>query len=508
MKKMILTGLKLWFYLGREGIGGLTGRVKRSLDRKEMTYDRYKKKHHLDRRSLKAMKEWQDAQNIKIHGLCFGHVGVHSFKSLSGQQSEVFQMYQAGKMTFGFFDEDDYVLLLGEDVNFSKDALFELTQYVMAHPETEVLYADHDIRGEEPVFKPDYNRVLQLTTGYIGEVVLVKGSLLEKVLLAPDSDIDIKNYEAVVAAVIAGADVIGHVPKILYRVSEAQADYKQVIFDDVPDQMISIVIPNHNHLEDLKKCLNSIWRQNYQKLQIIIVENGSDDQELFAYYETIQAEHDNVLVVTWDKDFNYPAVNNFGVSYATGDYILLLNNDVELMGEEVFKEMLGWCSEETVGAVGIKLLYPDETIQHAGVVVGYGGIAGHAFLGCPKDHQSYMNRMNAAQNYSAVTAACMMVKKDIYDRLGGFDERYQIAWNDIDFCLRLGELGYEIVYTPHASAWHYESKSRGAEDTIRKMIRYNSEVSMFRNRWMDMIKHGDPAYNPNLSLYSWDFRIG
>ena len=204
---------------------------------------------------------------------------------------------------------------------------------------------------------------------------------------------------------------------------------------------------------------------------------------------------------------NYSAINNYGVTFAKGEYLLFLNNDIEIINEDCISELLGHCMREEVGAVGARLYYPDDTIQHAGVIIGLGGVAGHAFANMPKEGPGYFARPFCTQDYSAVTAACMMVKKTVFEEVKGFDESIKVAFNDVDFCLRIRELGKLIVYNPYAELYHYESKSRGLDDTEEKASRFKGEEEYMQERWKDILMNGDPYYNPNLSLIKGDFSL-
>ena len=212
-------------------------------------------------------------------------------------------------------------------------------------------------------------------------------------------------------------------------------------------------------------------------------------------------------MIEWKDEFNYSAINNFGVRHAKGEYLLFLNNDIEVINSDWLGEMLSNCQREEVGAVGAKLYYPDNTDQHAGVIVGIGGVAGSVFVGLKRGYTGYMHRASIQQNLSAVTAACMMVKKSVFEEVGGFEEELKVAFNDIDFCLKIREKGHLIVYDPYVELYHYESKTRGAEDTTEKIRRFQSEIEYMRSHWSSILKNGDPAYNPNLSLKKWDYSL-
>ncbi len=274
---------------------------------------------------------------------------------------------------------------------------------------------------------------------------------------------------------------------------------------------ISIVIANKDHAADLKRCITSvIEKSTYENYEIIVVENHSTTQEIFDYYKELQKDS-NVKVVTYQQegDFNYSAVNNFGVSHATGDYILLLNNDTEVITVNWMEEMLMYAQREDVGAVGAKLYYGNKTIQHAGVVLALGAhrTAGHSHYGQHRENLGYMGRLCYAQNVSAVTGACLLVKKALFEEVGGLDEGFAISLNDVDFCLKLREKGYLNVFTPFAELYHFESISRGLDDKGEKAQRYNKESEKFREKWKKVLEKGDPYYNPNFSLDRSDFAL-
>ena len=272
---------------------------------------------------------------------------------------------------------------------------------------------------------------------------------------------------------------------------------------------ISILIPNKDNIEDLDRCLKSVLNKStYKNYEIIIIENNSTKEETFKYYEDLK-EYPQIKVVYFEGSFNYSKVNNFGEKYATGEYLILLNNDTEVISEDWIEELLMYAQRPDVGAVGAKLYFADGTIQHAGIVIGLGAhrAAGHNNLAMKNDTFGYMGKLFYAQDVSAVTGACLMVRKSIYDDLGGLDESYSVALNDVDFCLRIIEKGYLNVFTPYSELYHYESKSRGAEDTDEKKQRFELEVAQFKERWKDYIAAGDPYYNPNFSLDRQDYYI-
>ncbi|MGN8817742.1 glycosyltransferase family 2 protein [Oribacterium sp. HCP28S3_H8] len=274
---------------------------------------------------------------------------------------------------------------------------------------------------------------------------------------------------------------------------------------DNENPLISVIIPNKDHTEDLDKAIRSLLKGNYQNLEFIVVENNSTKPETWEYYDKIQKELPCVKVVKWAEGFNFSAINNFGVQYAKGDYYLFLNNDIEMIAPDSISEMIGYVQREDVGVCGARLLYPDGTIQHAGVVMGFGGMAGHCFIGIHNDENTYMHRAKCIQDYSAVTAACMLVRKDVFTEVHGFTEEYAVAFNDIDFCMKVRAANKKVVYNPYAEFYHYESKSRGAEDTPEKVKRFNAETERLARNWTRIIKEGDPYYHPALTLRKSNF---
>lgn len=269
--------------------------------------------------------------------------------------------------------------------------------------------------------------------------------------------------------------------------------------------LVSVIIPNKDHIQDLDLTIRSVLKGSYKNLEFIVIENNSTEKETWQYYEDIQKEYPQVKVVKYKGGFNYSKINNFGVQYAKGEYLLFLNNDTEMLEPDSISEMLGRCQRPDVGVVGIKLLYQDDTIQHAGVIVGIGGIAGHCFIG--QSDNTYFNRAEYEENYSAVTAACMMSKRSVFDSVGGFTEELAVAFNDIDYCMKVRTEGLHVVYEPHAVFHHYESKSRGSDADPDKLERFHSEIVKFAKRWTDILRMGDPYYNPNLTLMNSDFSV-
>ena len=273
---------------------------------------------------------------------------------------------------------------------------------------------------------------------------------------------------------------------------------------------VSVLIPSCDHSSDLRTCVESIYRRStYEDLEIIVIENNSREPATFRCYEQLQKEHPDTLhVLTWQgTGFNYSALNNFGARYATGEYLLLLNNDTEVITPGWLEEMVMYAQQKRVGCVGAKLLYPDDTIQHAGIITGLGGYAGHSHKYHKRGGSGYMFRLATVQDYSACTAACLLVRTSAYDAVDGLDEAFTVAFNDVDFCLRLREKGWRIVWTPYAELYHHESKSRGSdeEDPAKKARFAKEQARLYEVHGKQNILH-DPYYNPNLSLDYEDFR--
>ena len=448
----------------------------------------------------------------------------------------------------------DFIAFADHDDELTPHALFECVKALNDHPGTLVVYSDEDKMSMDghkffqPHFKPDYNPDLLCTVNYICHLFVVSRKVIDQVGMLRKEFDGAQDYDFIFRCVEAVKDEeIYHVPKILYhwRCHEdstaenpesktyafeagrraVQEHYNRTgiqakVLDGEflglyrtefirdHDPLISIIIPNKDHIDDLKRCMDSIdQKSTYQNYEYVIVENNSTDPATFEYYKKLEAENEKVHVVYWDGVFNYSAINNYGASFARGEYFLLLNNDTEIINPNCLEELLGYCMRSDVGAVGARLYYEDDTIQHAGVVIGFGRLAGPCFVLQPRGTTGYCHRIICAQDYSAVTAACMMVKRTAFEEVGGLSEELQVAFNDIDFCMKLRKAGYLIVYNPYAELYHYESKSRGLEDTPEKVARFNREISVFEKRWPDILRNGDPYYNPNLTLKSQDFSL-
>ena len=443
-----------------------------------------------------------------------------------------------------------FIGLLDHDDVLAENALYEVVKELNKAVDTDVIYTDEDKVSTamdeyfSPNFKPDFNLDMLRSNNYFCHFFVAKKELIETVGGFRGEYNGAQDYDLFLRC-IEKAERIAHIPKILYhwRVhQESTADnplskmyaydagqkaieqhlkrcgvtaevsktenlgFYRVKYQQEGSPLVSILIPNKDQKDTLDQCLKSIEaRTDYENYEIIIIENNSTEQETFEYYK--QIKNPKIRVIEWKDEFNYSAINNFGVRHAKGEYLLFLNNDIEVINSDWLGEMLSNCQREEVGAVGAKLYYPDNTVQHAGVIVGIGGVAGSVFVGLKRGYTGYMHRASIQQNLSAVTAACMMVKKSVFEEVGGFEEELKVAFNDIDFCLKIREKGHLIVYDPYVELYHYESKTRGAEDTTEKIRRFQSEIEYMRSHWSSILKNGDPAYNPNLSLKKWDYSL-
>lgn len=445
----------------------------------------------------------------------------------------------------------DFVGLLDHDDLLAPNALYEIAAALEKEPDIDVLYTDEDkVRGDslehfQPHLKPDFNLDLLRSNNYICHFFVVKRILVEQVggfLAAFDGAQD----HDFIFRCVEQAEHIHHIPEILYHWRTHQSstadnpDSKRYAFEagrraveanlercglkgqvshtkdygfyrvTYPVQgrpFVSIIIPNKDAKEDLEKCVNSILtKSTYENYEILIVENNSAGSEIFAYYKQL-SQNPKIRLLRWKHPFNYSAINNYAASKAKGEYFLFLNNDTEVITPGWIEELLGFCQRKDTGIVGAKLYYGNNTIQHAGTVIGIGGIAGHMFVDMDRERSGYMHKASIIQDLSAVTAACMMVKRKVFEQVHGFEEELAVAFNDVDFCLRVRELGYLVVYNPYVELYHYESKSRGTEDSKEKVRRFQSEIEFMRCRWEVLLKKGDPYYNKNLSLSKWNYSL-
>ena len=517
---------------------------------------------------LRQMIESVKAQTYSRWELCIADASDKEYPEGAGSVEEIVQSYASSDSRIRYkklarnvsisantneafaMAEGDYIGLLDHDDLLAPQALFRMAEAV-ASQGADMLYSDEDKVTEDlkkhfqPHFKPEFNLDLLRTNNYITHFLVVKKTLAEKAGLLRDEMNGAQDYDFIFRC-SEKAEKIVRIPEILYhwRTSETStADNpmsKQYAYEagarairenlersdtlgtveSLPDfgfyrvrypvqgsPLISVIIPNKDHADMLKKCVESVLANDYKNVEIIIVENNSTERETFAYYRELSRDP-RVRLIRWRHGFNYSAINNYGVRYAKGEYLLFLNNDVRGdISSDWLTEMLGVCQRKDVGAVGARLYYPNNRIQHAGIVIGIGGVAGAMFVDLPKGRGGYMHKAAIMQDLSAVTAACMLVKREAFEKAGGFTEELAVAFNDVDLCLKIGKSGYRIVYDPFAELYHDESRTRGAEDTPEKVRRFQSEIEYMRVHWLDIIKNGDPNYNPNLSLKKWNYSL-
>lgn len=446
----------------------------------------------------------------------------------------------------------EFAGLLDHDDLLAPNALYEVAKALETEPDIDVVYTDEDkVRGDEvlehfqPHLKPDFNIDLLRSNNYICHFFVVRKSLLEKTGGFRREYDGAQDYDFIFRCTQA-AGKIHHIPEILYHWRTHQSStadnpesklyafeagkraieenlrqngligevshtkdygFYRVKYPVQGEPLVSIIIPNKDAKEDLEKCIQSILeKSSYTNYEILIVENNSTGEEIFSYYKEL-SENSRIRLLRWKREFNYSAINNYGAKKAKGDYLLFLNNDTEVISPDWIEEMLGFCQRPDTGIVGARLYFGNNTVQHAGTVIGIGGIAGHMFTDMPRERSGYMHKAAIIQDLSAVTAACMMVKRQVFDEVQGFEEQLSVAFNDVDFCLRVREKQYLVVYDPYVELYHYESKSRGAEDSKEKVRRFQSEIEFMRCRWETLLKKGDPYYNKNLSLVKWNYSL-
>ena len=445
----------------------------------------------------------------------------------------------------------EFMGLLDHDDLLAPNALYEIVQALQDHPQADALYTDEDKVTTEldehfqPHLKPDFNLDLLRSNNYICHFFVVRRSIVEKAGGFRKEFDGAQDYDFIFRCTENAREVL-HVPEILYhwrthkastadnpaskmyafeagkRAIEANLErtgtqgtvshtqdlgFYRVKYPVQGNPLVSVIIPNKDEKETLQTCLEMLEKNtSYQNFEIIIIENNSTTDEIFRYYKELSKDP-RIHLLRWGKEFNYSAINNFGVAHAKGEYLLFLNNDVKSINPDWLEEMLGVCQRPEVGGVGAKLIYPDNTIQHAGCVVGMGGIAGHMFVDMPADRTGYLHKASLLQDMSAVTAACLMMKKEVFEEAGGFTEELAVAFNDVDLCLKVRKNNHLIVYDPYAKLYHMESKTRGAEDSKEKVRRFQTEIEYMRCHWLDILKNGDPYYNKNLSLTKWNYSL-
>jgi GT2 family glycosyltransferase len=443
----------------------------------------------------------------------------------------------------------DCLALLDHDDTLAPFALHAVVAALNDHPDADFLYSDEDkidTHGDrvEPNFKPDWSPETLRSRNYICHLTVLSRDLFTRIGgFRPGFD-GSQDYDLVLRATEQARQIV-HVPHVLYHwrmhaqstaFAKGSKNYAfdagkravaehlarvgidasvhdgpvlgtyQVVYHLRTQPLVSVIIPNKDQVALLSRCVESLAKSSYANYEVVIIENGSQLPETHAYYRELRKQP-HVRIVEWTKPFNYAAVNNFAAAEARGDLLLFLNNDTEAINPDWLEAMVKLAVQPGVGAVGAKLYYADDTIQHAGIVLGMGGVAGHSHLFYPRQAQGYMQRLRITQNVAAVTGACLLMPRSVFEKVGGFDEGFVLAFNDVDLCLSVLKAGYRVVWTPDAELYHLESKTRGYEDTAEKQARFKREYDLFHLKWAAALSAGDPYYSPHFRLDRPDFAL-
>lgn len=456
------------------------------------------------------------------------------------------------------------VISMAPGDRLAPEALARVVDAWLDAPQCQLFYADEDVLGwngirNKPCFKPEWNPDLSLSSGYVGRMTVYKRRMLwrlevyqgigrrvrgELTRLEIDHAQALRflawQYQRDASAVKA----VKHLPWMLYhrhiahhetdqtrqdhtsslvedwirlslpecdaRVSNGQLPFSAHVCWPISEKppLVSLLVPTRDGVDILRPCVDRILQlTSYRHFELLILDNQSTCLNTLAYLDEVEARDPRVRVLRWNHPFNYSALNNFGVRHARGDIIGLVNNDIEPLNGDWLSEMVGQVLRPDIGCVGAKLYYPNGTLQHGGVILGLGGVAGHAHRFFPRQADGYCGRLKLVQNLTAVTAACLLVRKDVFNEVGGLNEpRLAVAYNDVDLCLKVHHAGYRNLWTPYAELYHHESISRGADDTPKKRARWLREMAYMRHTWSDLLDN-DPAYNPNLTLVYEDFSL-
>jgi len=451
--------------------------------------------------------------------------------------------------------QGEFVAFLDHDDLLAPFALFEVVSTLQQCPNADLIYSDEDLismddkRRFGPHFKPAYTPDLLRSINYITHLLVIRKALGDKIGWLRNGYDGAQDYDLTLR-MVEQAREIAHIPKVLYHwrhwsssttnTSNASSVAKKHanesgkkalkehlercglngVVEDGPDlttyqvryaiidrPLVSIIILNRDHSQELRECITSIRNKStYENYEIIVVENTSQEEQTFRLYDELKKDP-SIRIIEYKQPFNFARANNFAVGHARGDVFLFLNNDTEVISRDWLERMLEHTLRKEVGIVGSKLYYPNNTIQHAGIILGIGGFAGHSHKHFPGNATGYINRLRLIQNYSAVTGACLMIRKDVFHEIGGFDEQYELAISDVDLCLKAISSHYLIVWTPYAELYHHESKTRGYEDNEEKRRRLKGEIDRLKQKWSGFLERGDEYYNPNLSLSAENFSI-
>ncbi len=436
----------------------------------------------------------------------------------------------------------EYLALLDNDDELAPNALFKVAEAINRFGDADLIYSDEDKIDErgirfEPFFKPDYCPDTLLSLNYISHLGVYKRSVFNAVGGLRSEFDGSQDYDL---ALRLGdiTDRIFHIPCVLYHwrvvkgstsadvfeksyaytaakkaiedtvkrrgyMAEVRgvknSSFFQVCFKPRNDDFASIIIPMRDKAEVTERCLKSIFEKtDFKNYEVILADNGSEEAETFAFFERWE-KREGLRIVKINIPFNFSKINNIAAKYAKGNILVFLNNDTEIISNDWLSLLAGEAGRESIGCVGAKLLYPNDTVQHCGIVLGGGGLAGHCGIGAHKNERGYFGRLGVPYNYSAVTAACLCVKRSVFDAVGGFEEDLAVAFNDVDFCLKAQRLGLNNICLPSVMLYHYESLSRGEENSPEKIKRFNREILYMKNKWGDLLLN-DPCYNINLNL--------
>lgn len=538
--KLSLYNLKKGFrYLKNYGLKEFFIRLKEKGEPEQISYAEYAKAHKATEAQLKIQKKESDKWSYRPLISCV-YMGKNIEKITAELEQQSYTNWNICAQPENCLPEEkesqlgDYVVLIEADDTLEPDALYELA-YAIAFPakikqsgvhweetgEPDFIYTDEDVDdsdGVMPLLKPDYSPDYLTYYCYLRHLCCMKKKVFLQTMRKYDGKLA-DELEEFIREAAGQSDIVCHIPKVLYHATKAhapQVTMPQEECDVAGEPLVSILIPNKDEKASLEKCIASIQRGSYSNYEIIIIENNSKSTEIWEYYKSIQAEYENIHVAEWKPEvpgtFNYSAINNYGASFAKGEYLLFLNNDIEIITTDYIQKLLMLCQRENTGAAGARLYYPDDTVQHAGIVTGIGGhargIAANMCTGLKRTDDGYMHRAVLRQNLSAVTAAFLMVPAKVFREVQGFCETLSVAFNDVDLCLKIRKSGYLIVYEPSVEAYHYESKSRGQEDTEEKVRRFQEEIEYMRTHWNDILRQGDPYYHPGLTRYRTDYSLG
>ena len=485
---------------------------------------------------------------------------IHTLKYFAKQNKKIKIKFRKvnGKISLASNDALDmmngkYVAFMDHDDMLAPNALFEVVKAIDKNPEIKLIYTDEDKIDEknrryDPHFKSDWNPDMFFSQNYISHLSVVETDLLKKIGFLRTGYEGAQDYDLLLRVIekISSCE-IRHIDKILYhwRAIEgstafdpsekpytskagllALKDYfsrkysevkivegtayntYKVIYPIMDEPLVSLIIPTRDSYDILSRCIQSILdKTTYKNYEIIIVDNQTKDSRTLTYFDELRKAYQHIRIIRYDHPFNYAAINNFGVSHAFGEVVGLINNDIEVISKHWLTEMIQHALRPEIGAVGAKLYYDNNTIQHAGVIVGLGGVAGHSHKHFHREEYGYFSRLQIIQNLSAVTSACLLIRKKLYQEVGGMNETHlEVAFNDVDFCLEIGKKGYRNLWTPYAELYHLESVSRGAEDTEEKKMRFLKEIKYMQKKWGDRLLY-DPFYNVNLTLDHENFMI-